>query len=92
VAGFSYIERPIFQYRSQLTRMPGSGSQSAEALEEEERLLSCNRDLSGLGRDAHHPGMFRQQCLRDLLGLQIPEQHLFTGEGDDQLPANPCHP
>src|SRR5258708_3719247 len=71
----------------ELTRMPGSGSQSAKPLEEEQRLLSCNCDLSGLLRDTHHPGAFRQPCLRDLLGLQVPKQHLFIREGDDQLPA-----
>src|SRR5260370_30658511 len=47
----------------ELTRMPGIGSQSAKPLEEEQRLLSCNCDLSGLMRDTHHPGVFRQPCL-----------------------------
>src|SRR5260370_16748301 len=71
----------------ELTRMPGSGSHSAKALEEEQRLLSCNCDLSGLLRDTHHPGAFRQPCLQDLLGLQVPKQHLLIREGDDQLSA-----
>src|SRR5262245_40459499 len=47
----------------ELTRMPGGRSQSAKPLEEEQRLLGCNCDLSGLLRDTHHPGVFRQPCL-----------------------------
>jgi len=71
----------------ELTRMSGGGSQSAKPLEEEQCLLSCDCDLSGLMRDTHHPGVFWQPCLRDLFGLQVPKQHLFIREGDDQLSA-----